>query len=138
MDGRDIGTVVLPDAELKIFLTASANVRAKRRYDELCQKGQMVDFDTVLQDIIERDKLRYRNFDRTPTVECLFRNHLCIQICYIEQISHRHVRVKCGLMFIERQLAVDDERYIILHANKYRPLQGVDFQRLRISVVRSV
>ena len=56
MDGRDIGTNVLPDAQLKIFLTASAQVRAKRRYDELCQKGQTVDFDTVLSDIIERDK----------------------------------------------------------------------------------
>ena len=56
MDGRDIGTVVLPDATLKIFLTASAEVRAKRRFDELCQKGQTVEFDTVLNDIIERDK----------------------------------------------------------------------------------
>lgn len=56
MDGRDIGTVVLPDAQLKIFLTASAQVRAKRRYDELCQKGQSVDFNVVLSDIIERDK----------------------------------------------------------------------------------
>ncbi len=56
MDGRDIGTVVLPDARLKIFLTASAEVRAKRRFDELCQKGQSVDFATVLNDIIERDK----------------------------------------------------------------------------------
>ncbi len=56
MDGRDIGTVVLPDAQLKIFLTASAEVRAKRRRDELAQKGQKVDFDTVLKDIIERDK----------------------------------------------------------------------------------
>ena len=56
MDGRDIGTVVLPDAQLKVFLTASAEVRAKRRCDELAQKGQKVDFDTVLKDIIERDK----------------------------------------------------------------------------------
>ena len=56
MDGRDIGTVVLPDAQLKIFLTASAEVRAKRRCDELIQKGQEVDFNTVLNDIIERDK----------------------------------------------------------------------------------
>ena len=56
MDGRDIGTVVLPDAQLKIFLTASAEVRAKRRCDELVQKGQEVDFNTVLNDIIDRDK----------------------------------------------------------------------------------
>ena len=47
MDGRDIATVVLPDAKVKIFLTASAKVRAKRRYDELIAKGTEVDFDTV-------------------------------------------------------------------------------------------
>ena len=61
MDGRDIGTVVLPNADLKIFLTASAQVRAKRRYDELVQKGQDVDFDTILKDIIDRD---YRDSHR--------------------------------------------------------------------------
>lgn len=56
MDGRDIGTVVLPDAYLKIYLTASAQVRAKRRYDELTQKGEECDFDKILKDIIERDE----------------------------------------------------------------------------------
>lgn len=55
MDGRDIGTVVLPNANVKIFLTASAEVRAKRRYDEHIAKGLDVDFDTILQDIIKRD-----------------------------------------------------------------------------------
>ena len=55
MDGRDIGTHVLPDAPVKIFLTASAEVRAKRRYDELIGKGQEADYDTVLKDIIARD-----------------------------------------------------------------------------------
>ena len=55
MDGRDIGTVVLPDAEIKIFLTASCEDRAQRRFDELKEKGQNVDFDTVLHDIKERD-----------------------------------------------------------------------------------
>ena len=55
MDGRDIGTVVLPDAEVKIFLTASPVARAKRRYNELIEKGQQVDFDTVLKDIEQRD-----------------------------------------------------------------------------------
>lgn len=55
MDGRDIGTVVLPDAEIKIFLTASSEDRAKRRYLELIEKGQSVDFETVHCDIKERD-----------------------------------------------------------------------------------
>ena len=56
MDGRDIGTVVLPDAELKIFLTASPEARAERRLKELRQKGQDVDFDEVLKDINYRDE----------------------------------------------------------------------------------
>lgn len=55
MDGRDIGTVVLPDADVKIFLTASSEVRADRRYKELTAKGENVKFDDVLSDIIERD-----------------------------------------------------------------------------------
>lgn len=56
MDGRDIGTVVLPDAKVKIFLTASPEVRAKRRYDELILKGQNVEFSDVLADLIKRDE----------------------------------------------------------------------------------
>lgn len=56
MDGRDIGTVVLPDADVKIFLTASPESRAHRRYLELQQRGQDTDFDTVLRDIIRRDE----------------------------------------------------------------------------------
>lgn len=55
MDGRDIGTVVLPHATVKIFLTASPEVRAKRRCDELSAKGQKVDYDKVLKDIQQRD-----------------------------------------------------------------------------------
>ncbi|MBE5956874.1 MAG: (d)CMP kinase [Lachnospiraceae bacterium] len=55
MDGRDIGTKVLPDAQLKIFLTASADVRAKRRYDELTAKGVSCDYEVIKQDIIKRD-----------------------------------------------------------------------------------
>ncbi len=56
MDGRDIGTNVLPDAEIKIFLTASAKSRAMRRYKELVEKGIKTDFDTILDDMIKRDK----------------------------------------------------------------------------------
>lgn len=55
MDGRDIGTVVFPDAELKIFVTASAEVRAQRRYDELQAKGMPADFADILRNVEERD-----------------------------------------------------------------------------------
>ena len=55
MDGRDIGTVVFPDAELKIFMTASATTRAQRRYDELRSKGDQVSYEDVLKNVQERD-----------------------------------------------------------------------------------
>jgi cytidylate kinase len=55
MDGRDIGTVVFPDAELKLFMTASPHTRAMRRYDELIEKGQKVTYEEVLQNVQERD-----------------------------------------------------------------------------------
>ena len=56
MDGRDIGTVILPDAPVKIFLTASAETRAGRRYLELREKGQQVTRESVLHDVVERDR----------------------------------------------------------------------------------
>lgn len=55
MDGRDIGTVVFPNAELKVFVTASAEVRAQRRYDELQEKGQPASYDEILKNVVERD-----------------------------------------------------------------------------------
>ncbi len=55
MDGRDIGTKVLPNADLKIFLTASVEVRAKRRYDELCARGEECDLQAIQEEIAERD-----------------------------------------------------------------------------------
>ncbi|MFV8282794.1 (d)CMP kinase [Christiangramia marina] len=55
MDGRDIGTVVFPDAELKIFMTASTEKRAQRRYDELIERGDEVEFDAVLKNVKDRD-----------------------------------------------------------------------------------
>ena len=61
MDGRDIGTVVLPNAQVKIFLTASSLTRAKRRYDELTAKGLVCDLAEIEKDIIERD---YRDMNR--------------------------------------------------------------------------
>ncbi len=56
MDGRDIGTVILPDATVKIFMTASPEGRAKRRYKELCEKGIETTYEEVLSDMIERDR----------------------------------------------------------------------------------
>ena len=56
MDGRDIGTVVLPQADLKIFLTAAPEARAGRRYRELLERGQQADFDQVLAEVMERDR----------------------------------------------------------------------------------
>ena len=61
MDGRDIGTVVLPNADVKIYLTASSKVRAKRRYDELTSKGEVCDLEQIEQDIIDR---HYRDMNR--------------------------------------------------------------------------
>jgi len=57
MDGRDIGTVVFPEAELKIFMTASPEIRAQRRYLELKDKGENVDFNEILRNVNERDKI---------------------------------------------------------------------------------
>ncbi len=57
MDGRDIGTTVFPDAELKIFVTASAETRARRRYDELCAKGTPAPYDEVLENVRNRDHI---------------------------------------------------------------------------------
>ena len=68
MDGRDIGTVVFPDAELKIFMTASATTRAKRRYDELVQKGDDVTFEEVLNNVEERDYIDTHR-DNSPLVK---------------------------------------------------------------------
>ena len=61
MDGRDIGTVVLPNAEVKVYLTASVETRAKRRYKELIEKGLTADFDAIAADIRDRD---YRDMNR--------------------------------------------------------------------------
>ncbi len=61
MDGRDIGTCVLPDADVKVYLTASSAVRAKRRYNELKEKGTDCDLDEIEKDIIDRD---YRDMHR--------------------------------------------------------------------------
>ena len=57
MDGRDIGTTVFPDAEMKIFVTASAEVRAQRRYDELKARGDNANFQEILENVLQRDHI---------------------------------------------------------------------------------
>tara|TARA_B100000768_G_scaffold73613_1_gene70523 strand:+ start:1101 stop:1790 length:690 start_codon:yes stop_codon:yes gene_type:complete len=57
MDGRDIGTVVFPEAELKLFMTASPNKRATRRYEELIERGDDINYDEILHNVVERDRL---------------------------------------------------------------------------------
>ncbi len=57
LDGRDIGTVVFPDAEMKVFVTASAAIRAQRRFDELTAKGETCDYDEILRNVEERDRI---------------------------------------------------------------------------------
>jgi len=65
MDGRDIGTVVFPDAEIKIFMTASVDIRAKRRFDELVAKGEQINFEEIKRNIIARD-IADENRDISP------------------------------------------------------------------------
>jgi len=57
MVGRDIGTVVLPDADLKVYLDASAEERARRRYDEIVARGETADYDEILAKVIKRDRI---------------------------------------------------------------------------------
>lgn len=68
MDGRDIGTVVFPDAELKIFMTASSRTRAQRRFEELVEKGQRVTFEEVLENVEKRDYIDTHRID-SPLVK---------------------------------------------------------------------
>jgi CMP/dCMP kinase len=68
MDGRDIGTVVFPDAELKIFMNARPDVRAQRRFDELSDKGQLVSYDRVLENVLQRDYIDTHR-DDSPLVQ---------------------------------------------------------------------
>lgn len=70
MDGRDIGTTVFPDAELKIFVTASAQVRAQRRYDEIIARGDTANFQEILENVLQRDHL-----DQTRDVSPLRQAH---------------------------------------------------------------
>ncbi|WDO12271.1 (d)CMP kinase [Flavobacterium sp. WW92] len=83
MDGRDIGTVVFTDAELKLFMTASPETRAKRRYDELIEKGQEVTYEEVLKNVQERDYIDTHREDSPLTKAAdaieIDNSHLSIQ-----------------------------------------------------------
>ena len=68
MDGRDIGTVVIPDAEIKLFMTASAEIRAQRRYDELKAKGEDVSYQEIYENITKRDYLD-QNREESPLMQ---------------------------------------------------------------------
>ena len=69
MDGRDIGSVVFPDADIKLFLTASDSVRAKRRFDEMILKGEYVKYESILNNIKNRDKLDSSRLDSPLVIE---------------------------------------------------------------------
>jgi cytidylate kinase len=88
MDGRDIGTVVLPDAKVKIFLTASAVARADRRYKELTEKGMTVEFDEVLKDIEQRD-YNDKNRDFAPLTKADDAIEIDTSFMTIEQVINK-------------------------------------------------
>lgn len=88
MDGRDIGTVVLPDAFLKIFLTASSEERAKRRYKELSDKGVDCNYDEILKDIVERDH-RDTTRDNSPLVQAEDAIYLDSSDLSIEEVADK-------------------------------------------------
>ena len=102
MDGRDIGTVVFPDAELKIFMTASATTRAQRRFEELTQKGENVSYDGVLQNIEERD---YIDTHREDSPLVIAQNAIEIdnsnlskeaQLAHVTALAHQYTKEKCN------------------------------------------
>ncbi len=88
MDGRDIGTKVLPDAYLKIFMTASADVRAKRRYDENMAKGMECDLEAIKQEIIERDN-RDMTREESPLVKAWDAVELDTSDMTIDEVADR-------------------------------------------------
>jgi cytidylate kinase len=65
MDGRDIGSVVFPDAELKVFMTAAPEIRAQRRYDELVERGDNISYDEVFKNVLQRDHIDSNRADST-------------------------------------------------------------------------
>lgn len=99
MDGRDIGTVILPRAEVKIYLTASADTRAKRRYLELSEKGLVCDFEEIRKDIVERDE-RDMNREVSPLKQAedavlVDSSELSIDAVVAEILRIYHEKVEC-------------------------------------------
>lgn len=92
MDGRDIGTCVLPQADVKIFMTASSQVRAKRRFDELTAKGEVCDYDTILKDIEERD-LRDMNRLESPLKQAEDAVYLDTSDMNIDQVVEKMLQI---------------------------------------------
>ena len=92
MDGRDIGTCVLPNAQVKIYLTASSEVRAKRRFDELTGKGQECDLARIKADIEERD---YRDMNREHSPLKQAEDALLVDSSYmtIEEVIERIISI---------------------------------------------
>lgn len=95
MDGRDIGTCVLPDASCKIYLTASSAVRAKRRFDELTAKGEECDYDKILADIEARD---YRDMHReiSPLKQAPDAILVDSSDMTVEDVVDRIIELSCG------------------------------------------
>tara|TARA_Y100000739_G_scaffold218320_1_gene215616 strand:- start:4815 stop:5504 length:690 start_codon:yes stop_codon:yes gene_type:complete len=97
MDGRDIGSVVFPDADIKLFLTASPIVRAKRRFKEMIKSGEKVQMDDVLNNILHRDKLDSTRPDSPLTIEkdaiVIDNSDLSIEDQYFEILSIIHQKI---------------------------------------------
>ena len=97
MDGRDIGTVVFPNAELKLFMTASPETRAKRRFDELTQKGEDVTFEAVLSNVENRDYIDSHRMDsplvKAPDAVEIDNSHLTIQEQFDKVLALVHERL---------------------------------------------
>tara|TARA_B100001142_G_scaffold322622_1_gene371241 strand:+ start:44459 stop:45148 length:690 start_codon:yes stop_codon:yes gene_type:complete len=97
MDGRDIGSVVFPDADIKLFLTASPIVRAKRRFKEMINSGEKVQMDDVLNNILHRDKLDSTRPDSPLTIEkdaiVIDNSDLSIEDQYFEILSIIHQKI---------------------------------------------
>ena len=97
MDGRDIGTVVFPNAELKLFMTASPETRAKRRFDELTQKGEDVTFEAVLSNVESRDYIDSHRKDsplvKAPDAIEIDNSHLTIQEQFDKVLALVHERL---------------------------------------------
>jgi CMP/dCMP kinase len=108
LDGRDIGTRVLPKATLKVFLTATPETRAHRRYEELTAKGAQVEYETVLQDVVVRDRQ-----DSTRTIDPLRAAQDAVTL-FTDELTREQVAERIYALLQER-LAVSHERFSFLY-----------------------